>query len=86
MHLSFIFALLPLPISYSFPWFFYLLVLSCSYIMRELVAKNALASSSLHAYLSDWVNVLISLRVHDRANNQVPRIPLAGCGMVLELF
>ena len=41
--------------------FFYLFVLCCSYIMRELVAKNALASSSLPTYLSDWTNVLCSL-------------------------
>ena len=32
--------------------------------MRELVAKNALASSSLPTYLSDWVNVLSSLCVY----------------------
>ena len=32
--------------------------------MKELVAKNALASSSLPTYLSDWVNVLSSLYVY----------------------
>ena len=32
--------------------------------MKELVAKNALASFSLPTYLSDWVNVLSSLYVY----------------------
>ncbi len=32
--------------------------------MRELVAKNALALSSLSTFLSDWVNVLSSLCVY----------------------
>jgi hypothetical protein len=64
MHLSSTFVLLPLPISCTFPWFSYLSVLSCSYIMRELVAKNALASSSLSTYLSDWMKVLSSICVY----------------------
>ena len=67
MHLSSTFALLIFPISCSFPWFLYILVLSCSYIMRELVAKNALASFSLPAYLSDWLNVLSSLCLYTTA-------------------
>ena len=54
---SSILALLILSISCSFTWFFYLIVLSCSYVMRELVAKNAFASSSLPSYPSDKVNV-----------------------------
>ena len=32
--------------------------------MRELVVKNALASSSLPTYLSDWVNVFSNLCVY----------------------
>ena len=32
--------------------------------MRALDAKNALASSSLSTYISDWVNVLPSLCVY----------------------
>jgi hypothetical protein len=32
--------------------------------MRELVAKNVLASSSLPAYRSNWVNLLSSLCVY----------------------
>ena len=40
------------------------LLLFYSYIMRELVAKNALALSSLPTYLSNLVNVLSSLCVY----------------------
>jgi hypothetical protein len=35
--------------------------------MRELVTTNALASSSLSAYLSDWVNVFSSLYMYTTA-------------------
>jgi hypothetical protein len=35
--------------------------------MRELVAKNALASSFLPAYLLDWMNVFSSLYVYTTA-------------------
>jgi hypothetical protein len=46
------------------PMVSYLLVLFCSYIMRELIPKNALASSSLPTYFLDWVNVFSSLYVY----------------------
>ena len=36
----------------------------CSYIVKELVAKNAWASSSLPTYLSDWMNVFSSLCIY----------------------
>jgi hypothetical protein len=64
MHLSTIFTFYLLPISCSFQWFSYLLVLFCSYIVRELITKNALASFSLPTYFSDWVNVFSSLCVY----------------------
>ena len=58
-HVHFIFCILALHFL-LFPMVI-LFFLFCSYIMRELVAKNALASSSLPTYLSDWVNVLSNL-------------------------
>ena len=48
-------------------------VLFCSYITRELVAKNALALCSLPTYLSDWVNVLSSLYVY--TTTQITKFP-----------
>jgi hypothetical protein len=39
--------------------------------MRGLVAKNALASSFLSAYLLDWMNVFSSLYVYTTA--QTPK-------------
>src|ERR1700738_4540908 len=85
MHLSSSFALLPLHGSYSNTWFSYSLLLCCSYIMRELVAKNALALSSLPAYLSDWVNVLSSLCVYTtQQTTKFPESHLQAAGWYLD--
>ena len=53
--------------------------------MRELVVKNALASSSLPAYLSDWVNVFSSLCVYTTAQtNKFSELHLQGGGWYLD--
>ena len=53
--------------------------------MRELVVKNALASSSLPAYLSDWVNVFSSLCVYMTAQtNKFSELHLQGGGWYLD--
>jgi len=53
--------------------------------MRELVVKNALASSSLPDYLSDWVNVFSSLCVYTSAQtNKFSELHLQGGGWYLD--
>ena len=53
--------------------------------MRELVAKNALALSSLPAYLSDWVNVLSSLCVYTtKQTTKFPESHLQAAGWYLD--
>ena len=85
MHLSSSFALLPLHGSCSNPWFSHSLLLCCSYILRELVAKNALALSSLPDYLSDWVNVHSSLCVYTtKQTSKFPESHLQAAGWYLD--
>jgi hypothetical protein len=53
--------------------------------MRELVVKNALASSSLPDYLSDWVNVFSSFYVYTSAQtNKFSELHLQGGGWYLD--
>ena len=53
--------------------------------MRELVEKNALASSSLPEYLSDWVNVYSSLCVYTSAQtSKFSELHLQGGGWYLD--
>jgi hypothetical protein len=53
--------------------------------MRELVEKNALASSSLPDYLSDWVNVFSPLCMYTSAQtNKFSELHLQGGGWYLD--
>jgi hypothetical protein len=53
--------------------------------MRKLVAKNVLASSSLPAYLSNWMNMLSSLYVYTTTQTtKFPKSHLQAAGWYLD--